>query len=61
MKNNITPVYIFDGKPTDEKKELIKERKAKLAQKENEVVVLKEKKESLTKVLHLHNFHQRWF
>lgn len=47
LKNNITPVYIFDGKPTEDKKELIKERKEKLVQKENEVIILKEKKESL--------------
>ena len=47
LKNNITPVYLFDGKPTEDKKELIKERKEKLAQKENDVKDLKEKKELL--------------
>jgi len=29
FRNNITPLYIFDGKPPDEKKEILKDRKQK--------------------------------
>jgi len=29
FRNNITPLYIFDGKPPDEKKEILKDRKEK--------------------------------
>ena len=47
LKNNITPVYLFDGKPTTEKKELIKDRKEKLAKKESDVRDLKEKRDLL--------------
>jgi flap endonuclease-1 len=47
LKNNIIPVYLFDGKPTDEKSNLMKERKEKLKQKEDNVTDMKEKRDSL--------------
>ncbi len=40
-KYNITPIFIFDGKPPDEKKELISNRKNKKQEAENEYNNLK--------------------
>jgi flap endonuclease-1 len=37
LENNITPVYIFDGKPTEEKAELIKDRREAYAKKQDEI------------------------
>ena len=49
LKNNITPVYLFDGKPGEEKKELIKERKEKYRKKAEGISILKETQDTLTK------------
>lgn len=49
-KNNITPIFVFDGKPPDEKKDLITYRKNKKQEAENEYNDIKtkiENKESL--------------
>jgi len=41
LKNKITPLYVFDGKPSDEKKELIKKRKEDSKKKEDKIIELK--------------------
>jgi flap endonuclease-1 len=47
LENKITPVYLFDGKPTEDKKELIKQRKERLKNNEEIIKKLKEKGEKL--------------
>ena len=44
---NITPVYIFDGKPPEEKNELIKDRKNKASHAKNEMKTVKTEEEKL--------------
>ena len=49
LKNKITPVYLFDGKPTEDKRDLINERKAKYKKKAQNILDLKEQEELLMK------------
>ena len=44
---NITPVYIFDGKPPEEKNELIQDRKNKASKAKNEMKTVKTEEEKL--------------
>ena len=41
LKYNITPIYIFDGKPTEEKNDLMLERKEKFNKSKNAIITLK--------------------
>jgi len=47
LKFNITPIYLFDGKPTDEKRELINKRKETFAKAKNNIQLLKDEKVEL--------------
>ena len=44
---NITPIYIFDGKPPEEKNELIKERKNKATKAKNEMKTVTSEEDKL--------------
>ena len=41
LKHNITPIYLFDGKPTQEKRELITKRKETFKKKNDDIEKLK--------------------
>ncbi len=47
-KNNITPIFIFDGKPPEEKKDLLKHRKKNKKNAENKLIELKKEYELVT-------------
>jgi len=47
LSNNITPVYLFDGKPTDDKNNLILKRKETYKSNNEKIDTLKEKKKEL--------------
>lgn len=47
LKNNITPIYLFDGKPTEDKRELIIKRKETYEKNKKTIEELKIKKEEL--------------
>ena len=47
-KNNILPVYIFDGKPPEEKNGVLKERYEEKMKKKNKIKELKNKGEDIT-------------
>ena len=51
LSNKITPVYLFDGKPGDEKKELIKKRKEQYLGKKENIKNMKERVEEIKKEL----------
>jgi flap endonuclease-1 len=47
---NIRPIYIFDGKPPDEKKEVLDSRKENKEKISNKIIELEEKKKNLTNI-----------
>lgn len=47
LKNNITPIYLFDGKPTEDKRDTINKRKETYNKNKNNIEELKNKKEEL--------------
>jgi len=49
-KHNITPIFIFDGKHHEEKKDLINHRKKKKQEAENEYNEIKQKIETQTEL-----------
>ncbi len=49
-KHNITPIFVFDGKPPEEKKDLINHRKNKKQEAENEYNEIKQKIETQTEL-----------
>lgn len=49
LSNKITPVYLFDGKPGDEKKDLIKKRREQYLGKKEDIQIMKERIEEIKK------------
>lgn len=52
---NIKPIYIFDGKPPEEKKEVLDSRKENKEKISNKIIELEEKKKNLTDITEINN------